>query len=102
MNPTSQPDESRFVSKEECAECQAQTEYKIEKAYSRGYKDSKRITKIIIKEDRKLIEGARRRGIIEWLTKHKETYWQKPNGEIYLIIRASWTEKEWQALKGGE
>jgi len=53
-------------------------------------------------EHQKQIEEATRQGIMEWLTKHKETYWQEPDGKITLITRACWTPEEWQALKSGE
>jgi len=40
-----------------------------------------------------------KRKMVEWLDEHRETYWQKPNGEVYMITRCKWTEEEWQALK---
>jgi len=43
-------------------------------------------------------EEAKKQGIVDWLISHKETYWQKPDGTIYLITRACWTEEDWQAL----
>ena len=42
-------------------------------------------------------EGKRK--MVKWLEKHRETYWQQPNGEVYMITRCKWTEEEWQALK---
>src|SRR3990167_8754910 len=54
-----------------------------------------------LEEHQRLVEEAKKQTIIEWLMEHKETYWQKHNGEIDLITRASWTSEEWQALKSG-
>ena len=48
------------------------------------------------------IEEAKKQAIIEWLTEHKESYYQEPNGGITLIFRACWTLEEWLALKAGK
>src|SRR3990167_10674349 len=53
-------------------------------------------------EHQRQIEEAKRQAIIEWLTEHKESYYQEPNGGITLIFRACWTLEEWLALKAGK
>ena len=48
------------------------------------------------------IEEVKNQALIEWLTEHKESYYQEPNGGITLIFRACWTLEEWLALKAGK